>query len=428
MKSSTENKIDIFLKFLVLSFPILIILGPFALNCFSVIFSLYAIQNYKILKKLIFLDKKVFIIFFSFIILIFPFESIDFKNSFLKYLSFFRFVLMMLGLIIFLKKENKNNLVLFQIYKIYIIILAIVIIDVLIEYYFGSNLIGYSSYISGRIASFTNDELIIGYIYSFLSLFTLVFIYKKTNHYYFFFIVSIFIIISFIIGERSNFIKLSLLIIFFSFIHFFYLKKLGFKYIILLSTIIVIFFTSLYLFSKNTSQGNKLFFIDNLIISKNDKISFNFKGRFYESNHAAHYLTAYEIFLNHPIFGIGINNFHKESSKEKYENKKLEKTNIRASTHPHQLYLEVISEVGLFGLIYFIFLFFYPIYISLRSFLINREIFIISHLFLHFYFIFPILPSGSIFGTNYGIPFWFNLAILLYFSKKNLISNLKNHT
>lgn len=226
MKSSTENKIDIFLKFLVLSFPILIILGPFALNCFSVIFSLYAIQNYKILKKLIFLDKKVFIIFFSFIILIFPFESIDFKNSFLKYLSFFRFVLMMLGLIIFLKKENKNNLVLFQIYKIYIIILAIVIIDVLIEYYFGSNLIGYSSYISGRIASFTNDELIIGYIYSFLSLFTLVFIYKKTNHYYFFFIVSIFIIISFIIGERSNFIKLSLLIISFSFIHFFLFKKI----------------------------------------------------------------------------------------------------------------------------------------------------------------------------------------------------------
>ena len=170
MISKNKSKIDIFLKFLVLSFPILIILGPFALNCFSLIFTLYAIHNYKILKKLNFFDKKIFIIFFSFIILIFPFESIDFKNSFLKYLSFFRFILMMLGLIIFFKKENKNNSILYKIYKIYIIILTIITIDVLIEYYFDSNLIGYSSYYSGRIASFTNDELIIGYIFCFLTL------------------------------------------------------------------------------------------------------------------------------------------------------------------------------------------------------------------------------------------------------------------
>ena len=423
MTSTTENKIDIFLKFLVLSFPILIILGPFALNSFSIIFTFYAILNYKILKKLNFFDKKIFIIFFSFIILIFPFESIDFNNSFLKYISFSRFILMMLGLIIFLNKVNKNNLIFFQIYKIYVIILTIVIIDVAIEYYFGSNLIGYSSYLSGRIASFTNDELIIGYIYCFLSLFTLVFIYKKTNNYYFFIIVSILIFISFIIGERSNFIKLSLLILIFLFLHFFYFKRFNIKNFLLLFSIIIIFFVSLYKFTINTPQGNKLFFIDDLIISKNEKLSLNIKGRFYQSNHASHYLTAYNIFLNYPIFGIGINNFHEESKKEKYYNKDLEKSHIRASTHPHQLYLEIISEVGLRGLIYFIFIFFYPIYTSLKSLTKDKEIIILSHLFLHFYFIFPVLPSGSFFGTNYGIPFWFNLAILLYLSKKNLKIN-----
>jgi len=76
--------------------------------------------------------------------------------------------------------------------------------------------------------------------------------------------------------------------------------------------------------------------------------------------------------------------------------------------------------VGLVGLIYFIFIFFYPIYLSLRSLIKIQELNIIPHLFLHLYFIFPILPSGSIFGTNTGIPFWFNLAILIYLSKKNL--------
>tara|TARA_B100001057_G_C22813350_1_gene936359 strand:- start:578 stop:1861 length:1284 start_codon:yes stop_codon:yes gene_type:complete len=425
MISDKKNKIDIFLKFLIYSFPVFIILGPFALNLFSIVFSIYALLNFKKLIKFNFFNNKILIFFFSFIFFIFPFQSIGFENSFIKYISFFRFVLMLFGLIIFFELQ-KNNFFFFKIYKIYAAFLIIITIDVLIEYNFGSNIMGYTSYYSGRIASFTNDELIIGYIYCFLALFTLIFFYNKTNYYFFSFISCLIIIISFFIGERSNLIKLSLLIISFSFFHFFYLKRLGFKYIILLTTIIFVFFISLFILSKNTSQGNKLFFIDNLIISNNDKISFNFKGRFYESNHAAHYLTAYKIFLNHPIFGIGINNFHKESSKEKYENKKLQKTNIRASTHPHQLYLEIVSEVGLLGLIYFIFIFFYPVYISIRSFFIYREIFIISHLFLHLYFIFPILPSGSIFGTNYGIPFWFNLAILLYYSKNNVISNLKN--
>ena len=43
---------------------------------------------------------------------------------------------------------------------------------------------------------------------------------------------------------------------------------------------------------------------------------------------------------------------------------------------------------------------------------------------LHIFFIFPILPSGSFFGTIYGLPFWFNLSILIYLIKKNEIKML----
>ena len=419
MLSKVNNQIEIFLKFLLFSFPILIILGAPSLNFFSVVFSLYALFNFKTLKKFEIFDKKILIIFFSFIIFIFPYESIDFKNSFIKYLSFSRFVLMLLGLIIFFEKNNKENSLLLQIYKIYIFILTIIILDVLIEYYFGANIMGFSSNYRGRIASFTNDELIIGYIYCFLILFALTYIYKKINNYYFFIISCTFIIISFFIGERSNLIKLSLLIICFSFIHFFYLKEFKIKNLLLLISIIFIVFVSLYGFSKNTQQGQKLFNTDELIITNNDELSFDIMGRFYKSNHAAHYLTAYSIFLNYPIFGIGINNFHKESIKDKYEDKKLLKTIFRSSTHPHQLYLEIASETGLTGIIYFIFIFFYPVFLCLKALIKKKQIYLISNLLLHFYFIFPVLPSGSIFGTNYGIPFWFNLAILLYLSQKN---------
>ena len=81
MISKINNKIDILLKFLFISFPIFIILGPFALNSFSLIFSIYAILNYKLLISSKIFDKRILIVFFSFIILIFPFESIDFENS-----------------------------------------------------------------------------------------------------------------------------------------------------------------------------------------------------------------------------------------------------------------------------------------------------------------------------------------------------------
>ena len=40
---------------------------------------------------------------------------------------------------------------------------------------------------------------------------------------------------------------------------------------------------------------------------------------------------------------------------------------------------------------------------------------------LHMFFIFPILPSGSFFGTTYGLPFWFNFAILIYLVDKKFL-------
>ena len=418
MKNLLKKQTDLLLKFLLFSFPILIILGPAALNFFSIIFSLYAILNIKELKKIDFLNKKIFIIFFSFSILIFPYNSIEFQNSFIKYLSFFRFLFMFFGLIIFFNIHGSKNSLIHKICKIYVLILIVIIIDVLIEYFFGSNILGYKSFYSGRIASFTNDELIIGYVYNFMTLFTLMYIYKRTNITIFFIILSILIMISFIIGERSNFIKLTTLLVIFSFIHFLFLNKFKFRNLLILFSIFTIFIISFYQITKNTYQGKK--FYGDLFNLDEYKLSFNIKEKFYVSTHAAHYITAYKIFLNYPLFGIGINNFSAESQKEEYENTELFFSDFRSSTHPHQIYLEIISEVGLVGSIYFIFILFYPIYISLKTVLKNKEFYLLSHLLLHIYFIFPILPSGSFFGTNYGIPFWVNLSLLIYLSRNNL--------
>ena len=156
-----EKKVNFILKNLLYLFPIFIISGPFALNLFSVIFSLYAIFNF---RKFYSLNKNIIIFFFSFIFLLFPYESIEFKNSLFKYLSFFRFVLMFFGIQFFLENNfNQKNIV--RIYKVFLIILGLIILDIFIEYFAGSNILGFSSDYVGRIASFTRDELIIGYIF-----------------------------------------------------------------------------------------------------------------------------------------------------------------------------------------------------------------------------------------------------------------------
>ena len=409
-----KNNINNFLYVLILFFPILIILGPVALNIFSIIFSLYAIVNYKNFFKLKVFNLEILIFFFTFIIFIFPYDSINFENSFSKYLAFIRFILMLFGLIFFFEKENKDRKFLARIYKTYILILTIIIIDVLYEFYFGSNILGFSSSYKGRIASFTNDELIIGFIFSILALSTLVFIYKNNTNLKFLFIIIIFLIISFLIGERSNFIKLTTLIMLFYLVN---IKNFNFKSFLFKIIIIITLLISFLEITKNTYQGKKIYStFNNLISFKENKISLNIKKEFLNTRHAAHYMTAYKIFLDYPVFGIGINNFYQESSKKKY---KIENYSS-SSNHPHQIYLEIISEVGLFGLVYFLLIFFYPIYISLKKVLKSKEINLISHLLLHIFFIFPILPSGSFFGTIYGIPFWFNLAILIYLSKMNL--------
>ena len=73
------------------------ILGSATINLFCVIFSIYALLNYKLVLKLIFSQKKIFYIyFFHFAILSYDNidVSFDFQNSFWKSIFYFRYILM----------------------------------------------------------------------------------------------------------------------------------------------------------------------------------------------------------------------------------------------------------------------------------------------------------------------------------------------
>ena len=83
----------------------------------------------------------------------------------------------------------------------------VVTIDLLIEYIFGKNMLGNEAIYPGRLAGFTGDELKIGGFYFgfiFLSLSFLI----NQNYRLFYIFSIIFFIVSILIGERSNFIKI----------------------------------------------------------------------------------------------------------------------------------------------------------------------------------------------------------------------------
>ena len=64
-----------------------------------------------------------------------------------------------------------------------------------------------------------------------------------------------------------------------------------------------------------------------------------------KSQYLSHYYIAYKIFKDHKVFGTGFKSFRIESRKKEYQIKDI----YGASTHPHQIHFEILSELGIVG-------------------------------------------------------------------------------
>ena len=85
---------------------------------------------------------------------------------------------------------------------------------------------------------------------------------------------------------------------------------------------------------------------------------------FFSKTHEAHYQTALNIFLDKPILGAGNKSFRLLCSQDKYsyniikfDEGERKGQSQGCATHPHNFYLQVLSENGLINL--FLLLFFY---------------------------------------------------------------------
>ena len=259
----------------------------------------------------------------------------------------------------------------------------------------------------GRIASFFGDELVVGGFYHFISLLILAFFINRKFSSPIILILSVSIIlISFTIGERANFIKLFLSI----FLFLFFIIKTDFFKKVWISSFILILLSIIVL----TNDNIKYRYYDQVkVIYSSDGFNKYFKA----SQYGAHQDTAFKIFINNKFFGVGLKNFREESKREIYKNDEFKKTDTRVATHPHQLHLELLSEIGLIGYLAFFVLVLYSIYYSMNNYLINKNIYQFATILFVFSNLIPLIPSGSIFSTFYGGIFWFNFALMLSFNK-----------
>ena len=384
-------------------YPLCFLIGSLIVNLntlvIGILFIIYSIKN----KKTYYLKNNLFVLLLIFwtSFLINLYFSINFENSIVRTIGFLRFIFLFFAIKLYF--ENCDNSQSNFVNIIWLITFFVISFDLIYEFIFGYNTFGFTSYMPGRLASFLNDELKIGNIYSAIFLLCAVTLYYKSKSIFYTYVFIFFsLFISLIIGERSNFIRVLLMTILFI---FFFEDKNFIKKISILS-IIILFTVSFINFNKEYKKRFYGQFLTPILKYKNPINAIN------NTVYGANFDRAIKIFKEHKMFGIGIKNFRIESGKSKYQNKDLRFNEQGASTHPHQIHFEILSETGLFGYFFFLILYLGSVFISAKNFFKTRNLYVLPSLLYFLFALVPFLPSGSFFTTYGATLLWINFGLM----------------
>lgn len=430
MNLSTNIQLNILLVSLLFS----TLIGVAVFNSISVIFILRV--SYEIIKNkntIFFKQKWIKLVFIFYTILIISSILSEHVNDiFLKSIFLLRFLLIAVCIQYCLQKFNKVNLFLYTI----MIMTLFVAVDSSVQYLFGTNLFGNNLNVETfsriRLTSVFGDEEIVGaYLIKFISLGTIgcFFMFKKNRviSFSYFTFLSMIILLS---QERMAFLLLGLLI-FIIFIYHIWNKNIKFSIITVIISLIVI--TSLFvsddslkarylsIFTSASGLGKLTYDDSKKPINNVKKISDlkNFEISIRDSLWGAHYITAYQIFKDNIIFGSGTRSFRYECGKDKYKNLDIHYIEKRCSTHPHNYYLEILSETGILGFVYLLIILTIFYYQEIKFFIKDRNYKHLFGLLSIFVNLWPIASTGSAYSSFNGLIIWITIGYIFSFSKKN---------
>ena len=334
-------------------------------------------------------------------------------------LFYFRFIFLILS--IWYAIENYDKFIKYFT-NIFIITFALITFDAYVQFFTGQNLLGYNY--NDRLSGIFNDELILGsYLSRLLPLLFALLILSNNNFSIFLGIIFIFLIdvVIYLSGERLAFFNLIL----FTLIIFFLVEK--WKFVRLISFIISMFIIFIISINSNVIYDRMILKTFNQITEKNqtlaeknqESVIVENKYRIFSIEHENTYLTAYKIFKDNVFFGIGSKNFREYCKKEKYNYK------FGCRNHPHNMYLQLLSETGVVGFIPVFLLFIYLNLIFFKKFLnhfisnkwyfSDYKICVITSIYIS---IFPIAPSGNIFNNWLSIIYFLPIGFLFVKEKK----------
>ena len=407
-----KKKFEAIYLFLISILPISIITGPSISLLNILLIVIVFLINFKLND--IKLDNKflIYLLLILYAYLIFnSFISIDYKEGIFRNLGFLRFIIFFIAINLFFTISNYQ----YKFLNFWSVTILIVIFDSFIEFGFGKNLLGYGDDIyAGRIVSFFKDEPIVG---AYLLGFNFIIVgyyfekfYKQNLKLKLILFLILFTLVGCIIitGERSNGIKAIIGLMIFLFLN----NKISTKIKISIFLFGLIF-TGLIISNSNYLKiryGQQLFsqLFDN---SQRDQ--------FIENNlYLKLYKSGFAIFKDNPIFGVGNKNYRVITTKNL--DTKIN-DNYVLNTHPHQIYIELLSEHGLVGSIILLSIFFYLIFKNLKIIILSRnsiQLGCFTYLIINFL---PILPSGSFFNDFSSTLFWINLSIMYACNKKTNI-------
>ena len=399
--------------------PFFLITGPFlsdlSISLISLLFLVYCIKkkNFSYFKNKYFY---FFLIFWSYLVFNALFNNFN-LNSLKISFFYFRYGVFVIAIVHLI---NVNDKIIKYFFYCILICFSALILDGFYQYFVGENILGFKSPNPIRVSSFFHNEMILGsYLSRLWPLFfgLSIFIFKKKNKLFLLFILIFILseVLIFISGDRTSFFYINLSAIF---VILFSQKLLKLRLFTLLSSVLLIIIISFInpnakerIFDQTLNQMN----LGSDERAEKEKIKKQFV--IFSKPHTEIYISAYKMFLDNKILGVGIKNFRNICSDKRY------KTKNSCSTHPHNTYIQILSEIGIIGFLFLmIIIFYFCKYIIKHLYLKfngkyhfnDFEICILSGITIYLW---PFVPTGNVFSNWLNIIMILNLPFLIWSRK-----------
>ena len=414
--------------------PLALVSGPFLsdflVSSTSIVFLIV------LLKKKIFFDvtlsNNIFKLFFVWCLYLI-FRSLMSEHVLLSLessLFYFRFGIFVI-LISYVCKNQHNFIKYFCISLL--ITFLVLILDGFFQFIFGFNTIGLTSS-SDRISGFFGNEKILGSYLSrlFPLLFGLfIFSFNKVRYSYFFLFILLILsdVLIFITGDRTAFFYLTIFTLIILILSSEY--KLLRLFTFTISTILIILILNIFpqvkertlsktitefqIKNNNYSQSKEQGTIEDYIFEK-------FRFNIFTVSHTKMFLSGINIFYDNVFFGTGPKTYRKVCNDDKYI------FYDGCQSHPHNSYIQLLSETGIIGTFPVIFIFCYLIYVFISTFIKryflksttypDYTVYLFTALIITLW---PIVPTGNFFNNWLSIIYYMPIGFLIFFLQNSSI-------